>query len=188
MQRPKAQVLIPRNQVAAAVDRLAAEIRRDYRDRPPLLVGVLKGSFMFLADLVRVLGLHVEIDFIRLSSYGSSTVSSGKIDIAQDVRAHIAGRDVLIIEDIVDTGHTIKFLRAHLAPRRPASVRLCTLLDKPSRRVVPITIDYCGFCVPDVFIVGYGIDWNEQFRYLPDICFLKEEECGPHRLDQSRQG
>lgn len=184
----KPQVLIPQDQIVTAIDRLTAKMRRDYAGRPPLLLGVLKGSFVFLADLVRALALPVEIDFVRLSSYGSGTVSSGQITIVQDVQATITGKDVLIVEDIVDSGHTIQFLQAHLAPRHPASVRVCALLDKPSRRVVPATIDYCCFSIPDVFVVGYGIDWNERYRYLPDICVLEEENHAPSSIDQGCQG
>jgi len=187
-QVPTVRLLIPRAQIVAAVDRLAADIRRDYRLRPPLLVAVLKGAFVFLADLIRTLALPVEIDFIRLSSYGSGTVSSGKMAVVQDVQAQMAGQDVLLVEDIVDSGHTVQFLHAHLGQRQPASVRLCALLDKPSRRVIPVTIDYCGFRVPEVFIVGYGIDWNEHYRFLPDICCLEDETYAVPGLAQSRQG
>jgi hypoxanthine phosphoribosyltransferase len=176
-------VLIPRQSIAETIARLASTIRQDYYDSPPVCVAVLKGSFMFLADLVRALAMPVLIDFVRLASYGSATASSGRVEVRLDVHLDIAGKDVLIIEDIVDSGHTVRFLLDYLAPRGPTSIRLCALLDKPERRQVPVTIDYCGFSVPDVFIVGYGIDWNEQYRYLPDICCLKEDESGlpgPH--------
>ena len=167
------QVFIARERIQATIGRLADEIRRDYQATPPLLLSTLKGSFIFLADLVRVLDLPVEIAFVRLSSYGSGTVSRGQIEVVQDLRENISGRHVLVIEDIVDTGRTVGFLHAYLAPHVPASVRVCTLLDKPRRRQVPVTIDYCGFTVPDVFVVGYGLDWNEQYRHLPDICILE---------------
>lgn len=167
------QVFIPREQIHDAIHRLAEEIRRDYRATPPLLLSPLKGSFMFLADLVRVLDLPVEIAFVRLSSYGSGTLSSGQIEVVQDLREDIHAREILVIEDIIDSGHTLGFLHAYLAPRGPASVRVCTLLDKPQRRQVPVTIDYCGFTIPDVFVVGYGLDWNEQYRHLPDLCVLE---------------
>ena len=167
------KVFIPREQIHNAIGRLAEEIRRDYRATPPLLLSLLKGSFMFLADLVRVLDLPVEIAFVRLVSYGSGTVSSGQIEVVQELREDIHAKEVLVIEDIIDSGHTLGFLHAYLAPRVPASVRVCTLLDKPQRRHMPVTIDYCGFTIPDVFVVGYGLDWNEQYRYLPDICVLE---------------
>ena len=167
------QVFITREQIHDVVQRLAAEIRRDYRAAPPLLLSTLKGSFMFLADLVRLLDLPVEIAFIRLSSYGSGTVSRGQIEVVQDLYEEIRARHILLIEDIIDTGRTVDFLHAYLAPRAPASVRVCTLLDKPQRRQVPVTIDYRGFTIPDVFVVGYGLDWHEQYRHLPDICVLQ---------------
>ena len=167
------KVFITREQIRDVVQRLAEEIRRDYRAAPPLLLSTLKGSFMFLADLVRVLDLPVEITFVRLSSYGSGTVSSGQIEVVQDLYEDIRARDILLIEDIIDSGRTVGFLHTYLEPRAPASVRVCTLLDKPQRRQVPVTIDYCGFTIPDVFVVGYGLDWNEQYRHLPDICVLE---------------
>ena len=167
------QVFITRDQIQDALRRLAQEIRRDYRDTAPLLLSPLKGSFIFLADLVRVLDLPVEIAFVRLSSYGSGTMSRGQVEVVQGLREDISGRDILIVEDIVDSGHTVGFLHTYLGERAPVSVRVCTLLDKPQRRQVPVTIDYCGFTIPDVFIVGYGLDWNEQYRHLPDICVLE---------------
>src|SRR5205823_3587121 len=167
------KVFIARDQIQAAVRRLAEEIRRDYRDTTPLLLSTLKGSFMFLADLVRVLDLPVEIAFVRLSSYGSGTVSSGQVEVVQELREDISGREVLVIEDIIDSGCTAGFLLPYLVARAPVSVRVCTLLDKPQRRQVHIPIDYRGFTIPDVFVVGYGLDWNEQYRHLPDICVLE---------------
>jgi hypoxanthine phosphoribosyltransferase len=169
------EVLIPGAEIAAAIDRLAAEIRRDYAGKEPLLLGILKGSFMFMADLVRRLDFPLEIDFVRLSSYGKGTESSGKINIVQGLRSAVKGKDVLVVEDIIDTGLTVAYLLDYLRKKRPASLRLCTLLDKPSRRQAPLVIDYLGFSVPNRFIVGYGIDWNEKYRYLPDVCALGDE-------------
>lgn len=151
---------------------MAAEIRRDYQGKQPLLIGILKGSFVFMADLVRELGLPVEVDFVKVSSYGTSMETSGKIRMMHGLKTKIKGRDVLIVEDIVDTGLTISFLINYLQKKGPASLRVCALTDKPSRHEIPVTIDYLGFTVPNKFIVGYGIDWNEKFRYLPDICFI----------------
>ena len=168
-------ILFTRQEIEAAVKRLAAEIRQDYLGKNPLLIGVLKGSFMFMADLVRLLDFPLEVEFIRLSSYGRGRESSGRIKVGQALRAQIRGRDVLVIEDIVDTGLTSAFLMDYLRKKKPASLRLCTLTDKPSRRQVPVTIDYLGFTVPDRFIVGYGLDLDERFRYLPDICYLEDE-------------
>src|SRR6266704_6387888 len=170
------KVFIPREQIHSTVQRLAEEIRRDYRAVPPLLLSTLKGSFMFLADLVRVLDLPVEIAFVRLSSYGSGTVSSGRVEVVQELREDISGREVLVIEDIIDSGCTAGFLLPYLVARAPVSVRVCTLLDKPQRRQVHVPIDYRGFTIPDVFVVGYGLDWNEQYRHLPDICVLEPYE------------
>ncbi len=170
---PQPKILFSRKEIAATVKRLAAEINRDYRGKNPLLIGILKGSFMFMADLVRLLDFPLAVDFIRLSSYGSGRESSGKIKVVPGLSTPVKGRDVLVIEDIVDTGLTVAFLLDYLRKKRPSSLKLCALADKPSRRQIPVTIDYLGFTVPDKFIVGYGIDWDEKFRYLPDICFVE---------------
>jgi len=166
------KVLFTQDEIKQAVARLATEIRQDYQGKQLLLIGILKGSFMFMADLVRQLQLPVEVEFVKLSSYGVSKETSGRVKVVQGLKTPIKGRDVLVIEDIVDTGLTISFLLDYLRKRKPASLRLCALTDKPSRRQVPLTIHYLGFIVPNKFIVGYGIDWNEKFRYLPDICFI----------------
>jgi hypoxanthine phosphoribosyltransferase len=168
------KILISREEIAKSVVRLASEIKRDYQGRQPLLIGVLKGSFVFMADLIRHLDLPLEIDFIKLSSYGAGKESSGKVKVVQGLKTPIKGRDVLVVEDIVDTGITISFLLNYLKKKKPASLRLCALTDKSSRRQVPVSIDYLGFTVPDKFIVGYGIDFDEKFRYLPDICFVED--------------
>ena len=160
----------------AAVKRLAAEISRDYRGKNPLLIGILKGSFVFMADLIRLLDFPLEVEFITLSSYGGGRESSGKVRVVKGLRAGVKGREVLVIEDIVDTGRTISFLLDYLRRKKPASLRLCALTDKPSRRQIPVNIDYLGLTVPNKFIVGYGIDWDEKFRYLPDICFVETED------------
>ena len=171
---PQLKVLITREEIGKAVTRLASEIRRDYQGKRPLLIGVLKGSFVFMADLIRQLDFPLEIDFIELSSYGAAKETSGKVRVVQPLKTAIKGRDVLVIEDIVDTGITISFLLDYLRKKKPASLKLCSLTDKPSRRQVPISIDYLGFTVPNKFIVGYGLDFNEEFRYLPDICFVED--------------
>jgi len=168
------EILITSDEIRNAVARLAGEIKRDYEGKQPLLVGVLKGSFVFMADLIRQLDLPLEVELITLSSYGAAREASGKVRVVQGLRAAIKGRDVLVIEDIVDTGNTISFLLDYLRKEEPASLKLCSLTDKPSRRRVPVSIDYLGVVLPDKFIVGYGLDWNEKFRYLPDICFLEE--------------
>ena len=166
--------LISREEIASAVKKLAADIRKDYHDKNPLVVGVLKGSFVFLADLVRALDFPHEVEFVRLSSYGSGTSSTGQITMIHDLHVPIEGRHVLVVEDIVDTGNSIAFLMNYLSEKKPASLKLCALTDKPSRRQVEVQIDYRGFIVPNVFLVGYGLDYDEKYRNLPDICTLQE--------------
>lgn len=170
--QPKLHTLFRRDEIEATVKRLAAEIRGDYYGKYPLLIGVLKGSFMFMADLVRLLDFPLEVDFMRLFSYGRGRQSSGRIKVVQGLHSEVKGRDVLVIEDIVDTGLTTSFLLDYLRKKRPTSLKLCALTDKPSRRRIPVTIDYLGFTVPDKFLVGYGLDWDEKFRNLPDIHVL----------------
>ena len=172
--RTKPRVLIPRAEIEATVKRLASEISRDYRGKNPLLLGILKGSFMFMADLVRQLDFPLEIEFIRLSSYGSGQQTRGKVKVVQGLHLDVTDRHVLVVEDIVDTGITVAFLLEYLKKRKPASIRLCALTDKPSRRRVPIEIDYKGVTVPDKFLVGYGLDYDEKYRNLSDICVLEE--------------
>ena len=170
------KVLISREEIKNTVARLAKEIKEDYHDTQPLLISVLKGSFVFMADLIRQLDLPVEIDFIKLSSYGAGMKSSGEVKVVQKLKTPIKGRDVLVIEDIVDTGLTISFLLNYLRKKKPASLKLCALTDKPSCHKAPVSIDYLGFTLPDKFIVGYGLDLHEKFRNLPDICVLENDE------------
>ena len=165
--------LFPRAEIAASVSRLAEEITRDYHDKNPLLIGILKGVFVFMADLVRLLDFPLEVEFVGLSSYGSGRQTSGEVKVVQGLRSPVKGREVLVIEDIVDTGFTTSFLLDYLKKRKPASLRLCSLTDKPSRRQTSVTIDYLGFTVPDKFLVGYGLDYDEKFRNLPEIFFLE---------------
>jgi hypoxanthine phosphoribosyltransferase len=172
-------VLISRQRIDEAVARLAGEIRRDYAAGPTVLIGVLHGAFVFLADLARALDLPVEIGFVGLSSYGSGTISSGRMEVFHELRADITGRDVVLVEDIVDSGHSVTYLCDYLRQRRPASLRICSLLDKPARREVPVDIDYRGFTIPNLFIVGYGMDFNGQYRHLPDIRVLEETATPP---------
>ncbi len=174
--QPAPQVLIRRDEIEATVRKLAAEIKKEYQGKNPLLIGVLKGSFVFMADLVRFLDFPLEVEFVRLSSYGRGRSIPGNIKVILGLRAQIKGRDVLVIEDIVDTGRSVSFFLEYLRGKKPTSLKLCALTDKPSRREVPVTVDYLGFTVPDKFIVGYGIDWDEKFRYLPDICFVEPND------------
>ena len=171
--QPKLRCLFPRAEIEAAISQLASKITEDYHDKYPLLIGILKGSFMFMADLIRHLDFPLEVEFIRLSSYGGGSQTSGKVKVMQGLRTPVKGRDVLIVEDIVDTGLTTTFLLDYLRKKKPASVRLCSLTDKPSRRQIPVAIDYLGFTVPDKFVVGYGLDYSEKFRNLPDICIME---------------
>ena len=170
----KLRLLFSREEIARTVDRLASEISRDYLGKAPLLIGVLTGSFIFLADLARHLDFPLEIDFIGLSSYGRGTESSGKVKMERALHTSITGRDVLVVEDIVDTGLTISYLLDYLRRKKPASLKLCALADKPSRRQIPVTIDYLGFTVPNEFLVGYGLDCDQKFRNLPDISYFEE--------------
>ncbi len=172
----KPRILFRREEIETTVKRLAVEIKKDYQGKHPLLIGILKGSFVFMADLIRLLNFPLEVEFIRISSYGGNKESSGRIKVVQGLRSPIKERDILVIEDIVDSGLTISFLLDYLWQRKPASLKLCALTDKPSRRQVPVTIDYLGFTVPNEFIVGYGMDWDEKLRYLPDICFVEVED------------
>lgn len=169
------RVFISCREIETVVCRLAARINEDYRGRKLILVAVLKGAFVFMADLIRHLDLQAEVEFVCLSSYGQSRESSGKVKVVQGLCADIRGRDVLIVEDIIDTGLTTNFLLNYLKKQKPSSVKICSLTSKPSRRKLPVNIDYLGFEVPDKFIVGYGIDWDGKFRHLPDLCFIKEE-------------
>ena len=168
------KVLINHEEIDEAITRLARAIRRDYQGKQPLLIGVLKGSFVFMADLIRQLDLPMEIDFVKLSSYGAGKETSGKVEVVQGLKTPVKGRDVLVIEDIVDTGITISFLLDYLGKKKPASLKLCALTDKPSRRQSLVFINYLGFTLPDRFVVGYGLDFNERFRNLPDIYFIED--------------
>lgn len=172
--QPQLKVLISRDEIAEAVNRLARQIERDYQGKQPLLIGVLKGSFVFMADLVRRIDLPLELEFIKLSSYGAARESSGKVRVVQGLEISIKDRDVLVVEDIVDTGVTISFLLDYLRKKKPASLKLCALADKPSRRRVPLPIHYLGLTVPNKFIVGYGIDCDQKFRNLPDIYAMED--------------
>ncbi len=165
--------LLGEDEIRKEVLRLAGRISRDFAGREVLLVGILKGAFIFMADLARKMTPPVKMDFVRLASYGAGTVSSGKVRIAKDLETSVKGKDILIVEDIIDTGVTLKYLSRHLKSRRPRSLKTVALLDKPSRRKVPFQADYVGFAIEDHFVVGYGLDWNEKFRNLPGIYVLK---------------
>ncbi len=169
----KLKLLIGKDEISKKVKELADKINNDYKDKNPILVGVLNGSFVFLADLVRELKIPVEIDFVKVRSY-VGTESSGEIKMLLDLERDVKNRDVLIVEDIVDTGLTLNYLVKHLKNKGARSVRICALLDKPERRRVDVKIDYLGFKIPNVFVVGYGLDMDEKFRELPEIYCIEK--------------
>jgi hypoxanthine phosphoribosyltransferase len=174
---PNLEVLISEEQIRTRIKELGAEITRDYAGRNPLLIGVLKGACFFLSDLMRAIDTRVGIEFMAISSYGSSTRTSGEVRIMKDLDVPIEGRDILVVEDIVDTGLTLSYLLANLESRGASSVKLAALLDKFERRQKEVKIDYLGFKIPDEFVVGYGLDFAERYRNLPFIAVLKNPEA-----------
>ncbi|HOV79012.1 MAG TPA: hypoxanthine phosphoribosyltransferase [Bacillota bacterium] len=166
------RILFSGEEIQRRVAELGGQISADYAGKELLVVGILKGAMIFLADLVRHITVPTYFDFVAVSSYGASTQSSGVVRILKDIDRSIEGRHVLIVEDIVDTGLTLNYLVENFKSRGPAGVKVCTLLDKPSRRVVPVDIDYNGFVIPDEFVVGYGLDYNERYRNFPYIMVL----------------
>ncbi len=169
------KILITEQEIADRVSELGKRISEDYRDKNLLLISVLKGSVAFMADLMRAIDVNARIDFMSVSSYGAGTRSSGVVKIVKDLDMPIAGFDVLIVEDILDSGMTLSYISELLLARDPASIRICTLLDKPERRKANIVADYIGFEVPDEFVVGYGLDYDERYRNLPYVGILKPE-------------
>jgi hypoxanthine phosphoribosyltransferase len=169
-------VLLSRERIAEAVARIGHEITRDFAGESVMLVGVLKGACMFLSDLARQIELNATFDFIAVRSYGTKKTTAGEVQLIKDVTTPLRDQNVILVEDILDTGLTLTFLRKHLQQHQPRSMRIAALLDKPSRRKVPVEADYVGFKVPDQFVVGYGLDFNEHYRNLPDICVLEEGE------------
>lgn len=170
------KTLFTKEEIATRVAELGAQITADYKGKSkPVVIGVLKGAWIFLADLLREVDLGVCLDFMSVSSYGSSTTTSGSLTIVKDLSIDVTGKDVIIVEDIVDTGTTLSRLKELLLARNAKSVAIATLLNKPSRRKVDIDVEYCGFEIPDEFVVGYGLDFDEKYRTLKDVCVLKEE-------------
>ena len=167
------RVLFTEQELKDRVAEIAAQIDKDYAGKEPMLISVLRGSVIFMADLARSITLPCTVDFMAVSSYGAGTTSSGQVKITKDLSESIEGRDIIVVEDILDSGNTLSYLFQLLQARHPASVRLCTLLDKPSRRTKPVTADYTGFTVDDLFVVGYGLDYAEKYRNLPYIGILK---------------
>ena len=172
------EILFSEDQLKARVREIAQEIERDYAGKEIMLISVLRGSFIFMADLCRALDLPCTLDFMSVSSYGKGTTSSGQVQITKDLSEDISGRHIIVVEDILDSGNTLSYLLNILQHRHPASVRLCTLLDKPERRVKPVEVHYSGFTIPDAFVVGYGLDYAEHYRNLPYIGILKPEVYG----------
>jgi hypoxanthine phosphoribosyltransferase len=167
------KVLITEEELRKRVYELGDQLTKDYSGKDVVVISVLKGSIMFMADLLRAFNNHVEIDFMVVSSYGAGVVSTGAVKMIKDVFLSIEGKDVLIVEDILDTGRTLHYIKEYLQGRKPNSIRICTLLDKPERREADISADYVGFTVPDEFVIGYGLDFNEKYRNLPYIGVLK---------------
>ena len=172
------QILYTEEELHNRVKELGCQITADYAGRKPMLLSVLRGSYIFMADLTRAINLDLTVDFMVVSSYGAGTVSSGQVEIKKDLSDSIEGRDLIIVEDILDSGNTLFYLMKVLQARKPASISLCTLMDKPERRTQPITADYVGFTIPDAFIVGYGLDYDEKYRNLPYVGVLKPSVYG----------
>lgn len=168
------EILLTEEQLEQRVAAIGADITRDFAGKAPLFVGVLKGCFVFMADLMRRVNLPCSIDFMAVSSYGSGTTSTGAVKIVKDLNQDIEGRDIILVEDILDSGKTLHYLTEYLSVRKPATITIATLMDKPARREAPVYARYAGFEIPDAFVVGYGLDYDERYRNLPYIGILKE--------------
>ena len=175
MSQPNLRVLIPAHRIQARIKELGAQIAADYPEGDLFLLGILKGAFVFLSDLARAIERPVRIDFIGISSYGKGKTSSGEVKLTRDLDSTIEGADVLVVEDIVDSGVTLTYLVHVLEQRRPRSIRIAALLDKPERRKAPVKVDYVGFQIPDEFVIGYGLDFAEDYRNLSDVCVLEQD-------------
>ncbi|MBR6751641.1 MAG: hypoxanthine phosphoribosyltransferase [Clostridia bacterium] len=175
MHKDLCKILITGEEISKRVKEIAAQITKDYEGEEVLVVGILRGAVVFYSELVKEIDLDLRFDFMSVSSYGDGTVSSGEVKIIKDISQPIAGLNVIIVEDIIDTGNTLKNLKKLLLTRNPKSLKICSLLDKPSRRKVELEGDYVGFVVPDEFVVGYGLDYQEKYRNIPDVGVLKPE-------------
>ncbi|MBI2688874.1 MAG: hypoxanthine phosphoribosyltransferase [Acidobacteria bacterium] len=176
MNNPQLRVLIADADIDKRVAELGAQITKDYKEGDLILIGILKGAFIFVADLARAIHRPVRMDFMGISSYGKGKTSSGEVKVTKDLDTSIEGANVIIVEDIVDTGVTLSYLIGLLHNRKPRSIRIAALLDKPDRRLRPVQVSYTGFTIPDEFVVGYGLDFSENYRGLKDICVLSESE------------
>lgn len=174
------KILFSKERIAQEVSRLGREITAEYEGKDLVLIGVLKGSYIFLADLSRAIETHFEIDFVRLASYGNGTESTGVVELRKDKEISVRGRHVLIVEDIVDSGYSLDYLYNKLQLEEPASVRICTMIDKRARRKIEIEADYVGISMEDGFIVGYGLDYGEKYRNLPDICVFEDDDLSEY--------
>ncbi|HOB63542.1 MAG: hypoxanthine phosphoribosyltransferase [Clostridiales bacterium] len=178
MHKDVLKVLLTKEQIAQRTKELAEQINKDYAGKSVLMICILRGAVLFFADLARLLDVDVRLDFMAVSSYGAGTSTSGEVRIVKDVSQPIEGLHVILVEDIIDTGHTLKYLKRLMESRNPASLKICALLDKPSRRETDLQGDYVGFEVPNEFVVGFGLDYAERYRNLPDVCVLKPEIYG----------
>lgn len=169
------EVLVSEEEIARRVKELGEEITKDYTDKNLMVIGILKGAVIFMSELVKNIKLPLLMDFMAVSSYGKSSISTGEVRIIKDLDFSVEGKDILIVEDIIDTGYTLNYLTDNLRKRGANSVKICTLLDKPDRRKVKVPVNYLGFVIPDEFVVGYGLDFSEQYRNLPFVGALKEE-------------
>lgn len=174
MHKDISKILLTGEEIAKKTAEIAAQITKDYEGEEGLMVGILRGAVLFFSELVKKIDLDLRMDFMAVSSYGASMTTSGEIKINKDLSQPIEGLNVIIVEDIIDTGHTLKNLLRLLQTRNPKSIKICSLLDKPERREVDLEGDYVGFKVPNEFVVGYGLDYNEKYRNLPDVCVLKK--------------
>ena len=172
------RILFTQGELERRIAQLGEQITADYEGKKVAVASVLRGSYIFMADLTRAIQLPITVDFMAVSSYGAGTISSGQVEIKKDLSDPIEGKELLIVEDILDSGNTLYYLMDVLRARKPSSIRICTLLDKPERRVKPIAADYVGFQIPDAFVVGYGLDYDERYRNLPYIGILKPEVYG----------
>ena len=168
------QILFSRDEIQKRVREIASQISQEYAGRELVVIGILKGAFVFMADLVREISVPCKVDFVRVASYGASSESSGKVVMTKDIETSIKGRDILIVEDIVDSGLTLQYLVNWLKERNPHSLKICVFLDKRKRRKVSFEADYVGFTIDDGFVVGYGLDFDEQFRFLPDVYIIEQ--------------